>query len=60
VAYCLKAAVQAGELPAATECEDVAGLIVSSLQGAILLAKAYRSAAPTEQFEKMLFSSVLR
>ncbi len=60
VEYCLKAAVRAGELPAATECEDIAGLIVSSLQGAILLAKAYRSAAPTEQFEKMLFSSVLR
>jgi TetR/AcrR family transcriptional repressor of nem operon len=60
VAYCLKAAVQAGELPAATECEDVAALIVSSLQGAILLAKAYRSSEPTEQFEKMLFSSVLR
>ena len=60
VKYCLKAAVQAGELPAKTECEDVAALIVSSLQGAILLAKAYRSSAPTEQFEKMLFSSVLR
>lgn len=60
VEYCLKAAVQAGELPPETECEDVAALIVSSLQGAILLAKAYRSPLPTEQFEKLLFSTVLR
>lgn len=60
VEYCLEAAVRAGELPPATECEDVAALIVSSMQGAILLAKAYRSSEPTEQFEKMLFSAVLR
>jgi len=60
VEYCLKAAVQAGELPVTTECEDVAALVVSSLQGAILLGKAYRSSEPTDQFEKMLFSSVLR
>jgi TetR/AcrR family transcriptional repressor of nem operon len=60
VEYCLHAAVAAGELPLATECEDIAALIVSSLQGAILLAKAYRSSEPTDQFEKMLFASVLR
>ena len=60
IEYCLNAAVKAGELPAETECEDIAALIVSSLQGAILLAKAYRNSAPTEQFEKLLFSSVLR
>jgi TetR/AcrR family transcriptional repressor of nem operon len=60
VEYCLQAAVRAGELPAVTECDDVAALIVSSLQGAILLSKAYRSSVPTEQFEKMLFSTVLR
>ncbi len=60
VKYCLEAAVKAGELPVNTECEDIAALIVSSLQGAILLAKAYRSSEPTDQFEKMLFSAVLR
>jgi TetR/AcrR family transcriptional regulator, transcriptional repressor for nem operon len=60
VEYCLEAAVQAGELPPATECADIAALIVSSLQGAILLAKAYRSSEPTDQFAKMLFSAVLR
>jgi TetR/AcrR family transcriptional repressor of nem operon len=60
VEYCLKAAVRGGELPVATECDDVAALIVGSLQGAILLAKAYRSSEPTDQFEKTLFSAVLR
>ena len=57
---CLEAAVRLGELPAETECDDVASLIVSSLQGAILLSKAYRSSVPTEQFERLLFSTVLR
>jgi TetR/AcrR family transcriptional regulator, transcriptional repressor for nem operon len=60
VEYCLKAAVASGDLPPATECEDIAALIVSALQGAILLAKAYRSSEPTDQFEKLLFSAVLR
>jgi TetR/AcrR family transcriptional repressor of nem operon len=60
VEYCLRAAVRLGELPPETECEDIAALIVSSLQGAILLAKAYRSPVPTDQFEKLLFSTVLR
>jgi TetR/AcrR family transcriptional repressor of nem operon len=60
VECCLRAAVRAGELPPNTECEDIASLILSSLQGAILLAKAYRSPGPTEQFEKLLFSTFLR
>src|ERR1700716_4094432 len=34
VAYCLRAAVQAGELPAGFDCEEVAAFVVSSLQGA--------------------------
>src|SRR3982751_3011510 len=33
IADCLKAAVQAGELPAGFGCDEVAGFIVSSLQG---------------------------
>jgi TetR/AcrR family transcriptional repressor of nem operon len=60
IEYCLLAAVRNGDLPPDTECEDVAALIVSSLQGAILLAKAHRSSLPTDQFEKLLFSTVLR
>jgi TetR/AcrR family transcriptional repressor of nem operon len=60
VAYCLKAAVKAGELPASFKCNDVAGFIVSSLQGANLLAKAQRSCAPVDRFKQVLFSTVLR
>jgi TetR/AcrR family transcriptional repressor of nem operon len=60
IAYCLKAAVKAGELPAAFECDEVAGFIVSSLQGATLLAKAQRSPAPVDRFKKLLFATVLR
>jgi TetR/AcrR family transcriptional regulator, transcriptional repressor for nem operon len=60
VAYCLKAAVQAGELPASFDCEDIAGFVVSSLQGANLLAKAQRSPVPVERFKHILFSKVLR
>jgi TetR/AcrR family transcriptional regulator, transcriptional repressor for nem operon len=60
VAACLKAAVQAGELPADFNCADTAGFIVSSLQGAKLLAKAERSPAPVERFKQVLFGQVLR
>jgi len=60
VAYCLRAAVKAGELPADFDCDDVAGFVVSSLQGANLLAKAERSPVPVERFKRMLFSKVLR
>jgi TetR/AcrR family transcriptional regulator, transcriptional repressor for nem operon len=60
IAYCLKAAVKAGELPAGFKCNDVAGFVVSSLQGANLLAKAQRSPAPVERFKQVLFSAVLR
>jgi TetR/AcrR family transcriptional regulator, transcriptional repressor for nem operon len=58
--YCLKAAVKAGELPPKFKCEEIAGFIVSSLQGANLLAKAQRSPVPVERFKRILFSTVLR
>jgi TetR/AcrR family transcriptional repressor of nem operon len=60
VAYCLKAAVKAGELPPRFKCDDVAGFVVSSLQGANLLAKAQRSPVPVERFKQILFSIILR
>jgi TetR/AcrR family transcriptional repressor of nem operon len=60
VAHCLKAAVAQGEISENLKCNEVAGFIVSSLQGAILLAKAQRSLLPVERFEKVLFSSVLK
>lgn len=59
IAYCLKAAVKAGELREDLECEEVAAFIVSSLQGANLLAKAERSPEPVDRFKKILFSTIL-
>jgi TetR/AcrR family transcriptional repressor of nem operon len=58
IEYCLRAAVKAGELPAATKIRELAGFILSSLQGAILLSKAYRSVAPIERFKRVLLSSI--
>jgi TetR/AcrR family transcriptional repressor of nem operon len=60
VAYCLRAAVAAGELPQSIDCDEVAGFFVSSLQGANLLAKAERNPAPVERFKHILFTMVLR
>ena len=40
VAYCLRAAKEAGELSPSLDCDEIAAFIVSSLQGANLLAKA--------------------
>ena len=60
LADCLRAAAAAGEVPATLDCDEVAGFIVSGVQGAILLAKAERSPAPMERFKQVLFSRVLR
>jgi TetR/AcrR family transcriptional repressor of nem operon len=59
VAYCLKAAVKAGELPKTFKASEVANFVVSGLQGALLLAKAERDLAAAENFKKVLFSTVL-
>jgi len=59
IAYCLRAAVKAGELPAKTRCDDLAGFIHGSMEGAVLQAKAERSSEPTERFKRILFSTVL-
>jgi TetR/AcrR family transcriptional repressor of nem operon len=58
--YCLSAAVKAGELPADFDCNDVAGFIVASVQGTILLAKAQRNPQPVVRFKHLLFSRILR
>ncbi len=60
VAYCLDAAIEAGELPEQTNSGELAQFILSSLQGAILLAKAQRNLAPVNGFKRVLFSLVLR
>jgi TetR/AcrR family transcriptional repressor of nem operon len=59
-AYCLRAAVKAGELSPNLDCDEIAAFIVSSLQGANLLAKAQRSPVPIERFKQILFSTLLR
>jgi TetR/AcrR family transcriptional repressor of nem operon len=60
IAYCLRGAVRAGEIAASTDCDEIAGFIVSSLQGANLLAKAQRNPLPVERFKEVLFSLVLK
>jgi TetR/AcrR family transcriptional repressor of nem operon len=60
IGYCLRAAVQAGELPERFDCDDVAAFIVASMQGATLLAKAQRSPEPIERLKRMLFATILR
>lgn len=59
IAYCLRAAVAAGEVNAGLDCDDVAGFVLSSLEGAILLSKAYRSPEPIERFKRVLFDAIL-
>ena len=59
-AYCLRAAVTTGGVPANLNCEEIAGYIVSSLQGAILIAKSERSPEPFEAFQRLLFRDTLR
>jgi len=60
IAYCLTAAVKAKEVSPSIDCDEIAGFIVSSLQGAILLSKAERSPVPMERFKEILFALVLR
>jgi TetR/AcrR family transcriptional repressor of nem operon len=59
VAYCLKAAVKAGELPKSLKVSEIADFIVTGLQGAFLVSKVERDLAFAENFKKTLFSTVL-
>jgi TetR/AcrR family transcriptional repressor of nem operon len=60
IAYCLRAAVAAGEVKPTLDCNEIAGFIVSSMQGAILISKAHRSPEPIERFRRVLFANVLQ
>ncbi len=60
VAYCLEAAIKARELSPSADVRTLAGFIVSSLQGAYLVAKAQRSPVPVERFKRVLFEQLLR
>jgi TetR/AcrR family transcriptional repressor of nem operon len=59
VAYCLDAAIDAGELAPNTDVQELAGFIVGSLQGAILVAKAQRTPAAVERFVRILFQQLV-
>jgi TetR/AcrR family transcriptional regulator, transcriptional repressor for nem operon len=59
-AYCLRAAVKVGDLPRKTECDELAGFLIASLQGAILQSKAERSSVPLKRFKHLIFSTLLR
>ena len=59
VAYCLRAAVKLGEVPRKTECDEVAGFLIASMQGAILLSKTERTSVPLERFKHLIFSTLL-
>jgi TetR/AcrR family transcriptional repressor of nem operon len=59
VAYCLKVAVKAGELPKSLKISEVADFIVTGLHGVLLVSKVERDLAFAENFKKTLFSTVL-
>lgn len=60
ISYCLKAAVEAGEIAPNTDCDEIAAFIVSALQGANLMAKTERSPVPVERLKEVLFNRVLQ
>jgi TetR/AcrR family transcriptional repressor of nem operon len=60
VAYCLKAAAKIGAVPRKTECDELAGFLIASLQGAILQAKTERSAVALERFKYLIFAILLQ
>ena len=60
IASCLRAAVASGDLSQSIDSNEIAGFILASLQGAILLAKAQHSVVPVERFKRILFSTILR
>jgi TetR/AcrR family transcriptional repressor of nem operon len=59
VAACLRAAVSQNEVSDSIDTDDVARFIVSSLQGAFLVAKVERSPEPVNRFKRILFSMLL-
>ena len=60
IVYCLKSAVDAGELSASTDIGEVASFLYSSWQGAVLQSKVELSIKPLERFKRVLFSQILR
>jgi len=58
LSVCLRAAVTAGDAAKDLDCDEMAGFIVSGLQGANLLCKAQRSAEPIERFKRVLLKQL--
>ena len=58
IAANLHEAVAKGEARPDLDCEEMAGFFLSSMQGALLLSKAYRDKAPIERSERMLFGLI--
>ncbi len=59
IVYCLKAAVDAGELSASTDAREIGSFLYASWQGAILQSKVDLSIKPLERFKKIVFSQIL-
>ena len=59
VAFCLRAAVKLGDVPRKTECDELAGFLIASLQGAILQSKAERNSVALDRFKHLIFSMLL-
>src|SRR5882762_9193914 len=59
IVYCLKAAVDEGELSASTDVREVASFLYSSWHGAILQSKVDLSIKPLQRFKRVLFRQVL-
>jgi TetR/AcrR family transcriptional regulator, transcriptional repressor for nem operon len=60
IVYCLKAAVNAGELQPSTDINEIAAFLYSSWQGAVLQSKVEQSIKPLERFKSVLFGQILR
>jgi TetR/AcrR family transcriptional repressor of nem operon len=59
IIYCLKAAVDAGELSASADIREIASFLYSSWQGAVMQSKVELTAKPLERFKRVLFSQIL-
>jgi TetR/AcrR family transcriptional regulator, transcriptional repressor for nem operon len=60
IVYCLRAAVDAGELSASTEIDEIASFLFSSWHGAVLQSKVEHSVKPLDRCKRFLFSQILR
>ena len=60
IADCLKAAVAAGEVDRTLDCDEIAGFLVSSIQGAHLLTKTQRAPDALDRLKHVVFALVLR